>query len=196
MSLADELGKLRDLQTQGALTDAEFEQAKAKVLAAPPPDPEPDEAIPIAHPAPRPHRIGMAVVCLRVLAALEAVAPLLVMAFTQSLGNERLTTALFPLLVTAVLLSLPFAVGLWVVAAGLQKRRFWAWVAGLCVFGLCLTSVLLPLGVFGLWGLLDSGSLAAIGVGGRARRRAPAAAPHPEERVVSAEVSLPKYPSP
>jgi hypothetical protein len=32
-SSADELTKLHDLKTKGAITDAEYEQAKAKVLA-------------------------------------------------------------------------------------------------------------------------------------------------------------------
>jgi hypothetical protein len=35
-STADELGKLADLQQRGVLTDAEYEQAKARLFGEPP----------------------------------------------------------------------------------------------------------------------------------------------------------------
>ncbi|MES2718751.1 MAG: PspC domain-containing protein [Pseudomonadota bacterium] len=37
MSLADELGKLETLRTQGVLSQAEFDQAKRRLLDGPPP---------------------------------------------------------------------------------------------------------------------------------------------------------------
>ncbi|MCU0776877.1 MAG: SHOCT domain-containing protein [Akkermansiaceae bacterium] len=45
MSLSDELQRLAELRASGALTDSEFEQAKAKLLKEdePPPNREPDE---------------------------------------------------------------------------------------------------------------------------------------------------------
>lgn len=52
------------------------------------------------------------------------------------------------------------AVANWVVAWGLTRRYFWAWVAGLVLFGLYTPSILFILGGLGLWGLLDPGSRA------------------------------------
>ena len=60
---------------------------------------------------------------------------------------------------------LALAVGIEFVAAGLRRRRFWAWVAALCIFGIYLPSLFLPLGALGLWGLLDLGSRAEFGMG-------------------------------
>lgn len=45
MSLADELHKLEELRQRGALSDAEFERAKAQLLAAPPAPPPGLEAV-------------------------------------------------------------------------------------------------------------------------------------------------------
>jgi hypothetical protein len=56
------------------------------------------------------------------------------------------------------------------VAYGLGQRKFWAWVAGLCIFGMYAPSVFFPLGALGLWGLLDSGSRAEFGIGGSENR--------------------------
>ena len=51
------------------------------------------------------------------------------------------------------------------VPVGLRRRRFWAWVVALCIFGLYVPSLFLPLGALGLWGLLDPGSRAEFGIG-------------------------------
>ena len=45
MSLADELQKLEELRQRGALSDAEFERAKARLLESPPSPPPGLEAI-------------------------------------------------------------------------------------------------------------------------------------------------------
>lgn len=58
--------------------------------------------------------------------------------------------------------------GIECVVSGLSRGRLWAWIAGLCIFGLHVPSLFLPLGVLGLWGLLDGGSRAECGVGQRA----------------------------
>lgn len=63
------------------------------------------------------------------------------------------------------LLALGFAVAIEVVVRGLIRRKFWAWIAGLCLSGLYVPSLFLPLGVMGLIGLLDPTSRAAFGVG-------------------------------
>jgi len=65
------------------------------------------------------------------------------------------------------LLSVGFAVFVEIVVQGLKRRKFWAWVAGLCLSGLYVPSLFLPLGVMGLIGLLDPASRAAFGVGSK-----------------------------
>ena len=67
------------------------------------------------------------------------------------------------------LFCLALAVGIWLVVGGLNKRKFWAWVAGLGIFAIYLPSLFLPLGALGLWGLLDPGSRAQFGLGPRPR---------------------------
>jgi hypothetical protein len=62
------------------------------------------------------------------------------------------------------LFCLALIVGIEVVAYGLERRKFWAWIAGLCIFGLYVPSLFFPLGAFGLWGLLDEGSRAEFGI--------------------------------
>lgn len=61
---------------------------------------------------------------------------------------------------------LALAAGIEFVFVGLRRRKRWDWIAGLCVFGIYLPSLFLPLGAFGLWGLLDGGSRKEFGVGG------------------------------
>ena len=58
-----------------------------------------------------------------------------------------------------------FAVFIEIVVQALNRGKFWAWVAGLCLSGLYIPSLFLPLGVMGLIGLLDPVSQAAFGVG-------------------------------
>jgi hypothetical protein len=63
------------------------------------------------------------------------------------------------------LFSVGFAVFVEIVVRALNRRKFWGWVAGLCLSGLYIPSLFLPLGVMGLVGLLDPASRAAFGVG-------------------------------
>ena len=67
--------------------------------------------------------------------------------------------------VALAVFCLCLAAGVEVIAHGIRKRQFWAWVAGLCVFAVYLPSLFLPLGGLGLWGLLDAGSRAEFGIG-------------------------------
>jgi hypothetical protein len=64
------------------------------------------------------------------------------------------------------LFCIALIVGIEFVAAGLRRRALWAWVAGLCIFGLYVPSLFLPLGALGLWGLLGEGSRREFGVSG------------------------------
>jgi hypothetical protein len=76
------------------------------------------------------------------------------------------TEANLPAAVVLLLFFLALAVGVEVVVYGLNRRRFWAWVAGLAIFGVYVPSGFLPLGVLGLWGLLQKASRAEFGVNG------------------------------
>lgn len=42
-----------------------------------------------------------------------------------------------------------------VIAAGLRRRRYWAWVLGVVVFGVYAASLFMPLGIVGLFALFD-----------------------------------------
>jgi hypothetical protein len=67
--------------------------------------------------------------------------------------------------VAICVLWLALITGIEIVAIGLNRRKFWAWIAGLCIFGMYVPSLFLPLGALGLWGLLDPGSRAEFGMG-------------------------------
>lgn len=51
--------------------------------------------------------------------------------------------------------ALGCVIGLEVVLRGLAQKKYWAWVAALCVAGLYIPSIFLPFGVMVLVGLLD-----------------------------------------
>lgn len=104
-----------------------------------------------------PHRITLAIVCLHISAAIYALIGGLL--FFDELDD-------LPWLATLMLVGcLLLAAGIEVVVWGLKRRKFWAWIAGICLFGLYVPSLFLPLGALGLWGLLDAGSRAEFGIG-------------------------------
>jgi chromate transport protein ChrA len=111
------------------------------------------------------HRIGLATVCLHISAVLYVGVGLLMAAVLYSPPGDKLIRGVAALAV--FLLCLALAVGIEFVAAGLRRRRFWAWVAGLCIFAIYLPSLFFPLGALGMWGLLDAGSRVEFGVGTR-----------------------------
>jgi hypothetical protein len=109
-----------------------------------------------------PHRIGLAIVCLHISSILYVLVGFAFAAGMYFLGESPGDVVFgFGMLVFCILLGL----GMEVVAYGLRGRRFWAWIAGLCIFAMFLPSLFLPLGALGLWGLLDAGSRAEFGVG-------------------------------
>lgn len=106
-----------------------------------------------------PHRIGLAIASLHISAALYAlIAGLFVILCCQSDVDLPIT-----ILMGGFCLAL--TLGLELIVLGLRRRRFWAWLVGLCVFAIYVPSLFLPLGALGLWGLLDPGSRLAFGVG-------------------------------
>ncbi len=107
------------------------------------------------------HRIGLAIWSLHISAALYTGIGLLVPMLFHIYGVRG--GQVFSIVV--LLLCLALVVGIEIVNAGLRRRKFWAWVAGLCIFATYLPSLFLPLGALGLWGLLDGGSQAEFRVG-------------------------------
>jgi hypothetical protein len=110
------------------------------------------------------HKLGLAIVCLHISAVLYVLIGGFLIAIA-TMFNEEIELPM-PVAIAGLVLCLALAIGIELVAFGLHRRRFWAWVAGLCIFGIYTPSLFLPLGVLGLWGLLDSGSRAECGVGG------------------------------
>ena len=116
----------------------------------------------------RPHRITMALICLHLSAVLYVLIGFGLFALVANLEDaERgdLATLGF-----VAVFSFGMVVPIEVVAYGLVKRKYWAWVAGLVIFGTYATSCFLPLGGLGLWGLLDPGSREEFGVGNQGTR--------------------------
>jgi hypothetical protein len=108
----------------------------------------------------------MAVVCLHVSAALYFLIGAGLALFMMM--SERQSGVAIAFAIGFLVFCLALVAGIEFVAAGLKKRKFWAWIAGLCIFATYLPSAFLPLGAFGLWGLLDSGTQREFGVGSKA----------------------------
>jgi hypothetical protein len=106
------------------------------------------------------HKLGLATACLHVSAVLYLIVGiwLLVIVADTDVG--------LPVGVALLVVCLGLIAGIELVVSGLGRRRFWAWVAGLCIFGLYVPSLFFPLGALGLWGLLDTGTRAEFGVDG------------------------------
>ncbi|MFN7892004.1 MAG: hypothetical protein ACK5OC_17050 [Pirellula sp.] len=120
------------------------------------------------------HKIGLATVSLHISAALYVIVGLLLFALFMS---DDETGIGLPFAVFLLLLCLALATGIEFVVYGLHRRKFWAWVAGICIFGIYVPSLFLPLGALGLWGLLDSLSRKEFGVGSNGGRAEPSAVP-------------------
>ena len=107
------------------------------------------------------HRIGMAIVCLHVSAILYFIIGILMLPLF-SMNNEIGEGVGFMIAIAMFVFSLALIVGIEIVVYGLKQRKYWAWIAGICIFAIYVPSLFLPLGAFGLWGLLDPGSQAAF----------------------------------
>jgi hypothetical protein len=125
------------------------------------------------------HKVGVAIVCLHLSAVLYLIVGVLMFPLFTADDDTGLGLAFAVGLLT---FCLALIAGIEVVAYGLRRRKFWAWVAGLCIFGVYVPSLFLPLGALGLWGLLDRGSRAEFGVGGADRSFPPNAIDEPSKR--------------
>ena len=110
------------------------------------------------------HKIGLAIACLHISAVLYLIAGVLMFALLMAHDEMGLGP---PFAIGLLVFSLALIAGIEFVVYGLHKRKFWAWVAGICLFGLYVPSLYLPLGALGLWSLLDRGSRVEFGVGER-----------------------------
>ena len=101
-------------------------------------------------------RIKLAIVSLQISAVLTLVAATFLLSFARDFNSS------FHGLVTG--LGLAFAALPAILAFGLQRRKRWAWNGSIGLFALYLVGGYLPLGVVGLWGLLDIESRREFGV--------------------------------
>jgi hypothetical protein len=118
-----------------------------------------------------PGRLNITIVCLHISAALYVLLGIgfgIFFAFvsTQSISSDPSLTSVQPLGiflgVFTLIFSLLLAVGVEVIVWGLRKLKYWAWIAGIVVCALYITSAFVVLGALGLWGLLDSETQAAF----------------------------------
>lgn len=111
-------------------------------------------------------RTGMAIVCLHLSAMLYvlllAVGIYLLWLIPNISENDPYAWYLALILIP---LGLVLAVIIEWIARGLHRQQVWAWRAGLGIFVVFVSPLLLPLGLVGLWGLLVKGSRSAFGVG-------------------------------
>lgn len=113
-----------------------------------------------------PSRVGIALACLHI-SAVGYVLLGFVMPALFSLPEMNEGSGPPPAFMSWFMFAFCFAIaiGVEVVAYGVQRRKFWGWVAGLAVFGMYATSICFPLGGLGLWGLLAQGSREEFGIG-------------------------------
>lgn len=111
------------------------------------------------------HRLGMTIVCLRISTALYLLCAAGVVVFA-ALDGEKLDAVRVAIYGGLVLFCLAIAALPEIAIHGIRRRRFWGWALGVVLCGLYAFSIFLPLGAFGLWGLLDAGSRAEMGLEG------------------------------
>lgn len=110
------------------------------------------------------HRLGMAIACLRLLAILNLAisAASFVPGFLEV---EHLPHLGARMRIAVAVIYLATAVAQEVAVQGIKRRRFWAWVLGLSLLVLALSTFYsFPLAALGLWGLLDRGSRKEFGL--------------------------------
>lgn len=102
------------------------------------------------------NRVGVTIGVLHVCAFISIVTGALILTFA---GEPEMADALGGAPVGFIAaVCFVFALAVEGTVWGLKKRKFWVWVAGLCFCATYTFSILFPLGVLGLWGLLAAGS--------------------------------------
>lgn len=110
------------------------------------------------------HKIHYATICLHISAVLYLLLGSLMIPLFGLLVFEEMGALGWIFGAFSFLFCLALVVGIEIVVYGLGRRKYWAWIAGLCIFATYAPSLFLPLGVLGLWGLLDKGSMAEFGI--------------------------------
>jgi hypothetical protein len=110
------------------------------------------------------HKIKFATVALRISTVLYALMGPLIFAISYMSGALKDSSVVL-IDTFATVFTLILAIGVEFVRNGIIQRKFWAWGTGLFIFGFYTLSIFLPLGVFGLWGLLAKGSREEFGIG-------------------------------
>jgi hypothetical protein len=108
------------------------------------------------------NRIGVAAICLHISSITYVIVGLALLGYflwPQPTGMPPEAG------VACCIFCLLFASGIEVVARALLRRKYWAWVAGMCIFTFYIPTVFLPLGTVGLWALLAPATRALVGVG-------------------------------
>ncbi len=108
-------------------------------------------------------RIGVAAICLHISSAIYLIAGLAFVGY--SLPSAQPTRLPSGVGWAGGTLCLAFVAGIELVARRLRRRRYWGWVAGVCIITLYFPMVFLPLGAVGLWALLTPATRALFGVG-------------------------------
>ncbi len=97
------------------------------------------------------HKVGLAINCLHISAVLYLLIGTSFLLLTMS-DDLRIAMEFG---VVLFIFCLAMVVGIEYVVYGLTRRKYWAWIVALCIFGIYVMSAFFPLGALGLWGLLD-----------------------------------------
>ena len=111
---------------------------------------------------PAPPRLSLTLVCLHISAVLYVLVGLGYGVFLAFYAPDMSRAVGIGVGVFCALFSLALAFGVELVVRGLKRRQYWAWITGIIVCGLYLSSCFLPLGALGLWGLLDQATRDAL----------------------------------
>ncbi len=115
-------------------------------------------------------KINRAVICLRISQAiyglLAAIVAVIIFWGWGSISDDQegKTIGLITMVITFFMLA-GVAVFIHFVIRDLRLKKFWAWVAAICLFGLYLTSIFFPLGLLGFIFLLSESTRKEFGMG-------------------------------
>jgi hypothetical protein len=112
-----------------------------------------------------PGKLRMTVICFHISAVLYVVLGILLLVIFASfpLSDLQIPNRFWLTYgIISCLLCIALAIGVEIVVWGLTKLKYWAWIVGIMICGLYVTSLFIILGGLGLWGLLDTGTQAAF----------------------------------